>query len=216
MALGRLRAVFGVDVHKVNEVTDRSNAMYSGFSGDPGTYANPPIALSDFKLLITNVVTAQQSVKTRTLGAREKRDVELGLLLTGMEVERAFVQALADANPAKAAALITGTGLVVAGTAGRNKPLLGLRNGKQSGTVICDANVGQLVGPDAKYPTGRRYFNWEYTVDGGKTFVNALSTPRSRTTITGLTPLTTVGVRVSVTDSEGPGPWSQIVTILVL
>jgi hypothetical protein len=216
MALGRLRAVFDINVQKVTEVTDRADAMYTGFSGDPGTYANPPIALSDFKLLITNVVTAQASVKARNIGAREKRDVELGLLLTGMEVERGFVQALADANPAKAAALITGAGLVVGGTAGHNKPLLGLRNGKQSGTVICDANVGLLITPDAKYPTGSRYFNWEYTVDGGKTFVSALSTPRSRTTLTGLTPLTTVGVRVSVTDSEGPGLWSQVVTILVL
>ena len=32
----------------------------------------------------------------------------------------------------------------------------------------------------------------------------------------GLTPLTTVGVRVSMTNAEGPGEWSQVVTILVL
>ena len=29
-------------------------------------------------------------------------------------------------------------------------------------------------------------------------------------------PLATVGVRVSLTNGEGPGPWSQIVTILVV
>lgn len=216
MALGRLRAVFDVDVKKVVEVTDRATAMHGGLSNDTSTYANPPIALPAFNGLIQNVITAQQQVRTRVIGARAKRDAELGLLLTGMEVERSFVQALADADPANAEVLITGAGLVVSGVGTYQKPMLGLRNGKQPGTVVCDANVGLLVGTDAKHPTERRYFNWEYTLDGGKSFVALRSTTRARTLLEGLPLLATVGVRVSMTNSEGPGPWSQVVTILVL
>ena len=66
---------------------------------------------------------------------------------------------------------------------------------------------------------GRRktFFNWQYTADGGKTFVTLPSTPRARTTVSGLTALSTYGFRVSVTNSDGvAGEWSQIVSFLVL
>jgi hypothetical protein len=133
-----------------------------------------------------------------------------------MQIERMFIQALADANPSHAEALITNGGLVVAAPPGYTKDLLTLRNGKQSGTVTCEANVKLLVGTGAKHPHESRYFNWEQTLDGGKTFTTLLSTTRGKTLIQGLTPLTTVGVRVSMTNSEGAGEWSQIVSILVL
>jgi hypothetical protein len=98
----------------------------------------------------------------------------------------------------------------------RAKALLTLRNGKQWGSVTCDANVGLLVGAEALHPTESRYFNWQYTLDCAKTLVTLPPTTRGKTLIQGLPPLATVGVRVSLTNSEGPGPWSQWVTILVL
>ena len=54
------------------------------------------------------------------------------------------------------------------------------------------------------------------TLDGEKTFVGLPSTPVGKATLSGLTPLATVGVQVSVTVNEQPqGPWSQTVSILV-
>lgn len=216
MKLGRLRAVFGIDVHKIVEVQARAQAMYDGLAADPATYASPTLPLPAFEALIQNLSAAQPAVKTRVLGAREKRDVQRGLLLTGMGIERTFVQALADANPTHAAALITNAGLVVATSPVHHKALLTLRNGKQSGTVTCDANVGLLVGAGATHPTANRCFNWQYTLDGSKSFITMLSTSGCKTLIQGLTPLATVGVRVSLSNAQGPGEWSQVVTILVL
>ena len=215
MSFNRLRAVYGINFSKIVDVEARAQAMHDGFAADPATYANPPLALPDFQGLILNLGTAQQAVKTRVVGAREKRDVQRGLLFTGMELERTFVQALADANRAHAAALITNAGLLVVASPVHSKAALTLRNGKQSGIVTCDANVGLLVGAGASHPAASRYFNWEYTVDGSKTFITLLSTTKGKTVIQGLTPLTTVGVRVSMTNDEGPGAWSQVVTILV-
>ncbi len=58
--------------------------------------------------------------------------------------------------------------------------------------------------------------NWQYTADGGKTFVNAPSTPTGKTLVSGLTPLTAYGFRVSVTGSNGvAGEWSPLVTFVV-
>jgi hypothetical protein len=216
MSLGRLRAVFGIDIRRISAVMTRAQGMYDGLEGDPSTYANPTLPLPAFLDLIANLGKAQQAVKTRVVGAREKRDVQHGLLLTGMETERMFVQSLADANPSCAASLITSAGLVVATAPVHVKAMLTLRNGKQSGSVRCEAHVALLIGAGAKHPTEKRYFGWQYTTDGGKTFVTMVPTPAGKVVIEGLTPLTTVGVRVNMTNSEGPGDWSQLVTILVL
>jgi hypothetical protein len=190
--------------------------MYNGMNDDQVTYANPPIPLPAFLSLITNVTTTQQAVRTRVLGARENRDAALGYLLTGMGVERTFIEALANANPSRGAAIITNGGLVLAGTGVHTKPLLALKNGKQSCTITCIANVGLLVGAGTNHPSQRWFLNWQITLDGGKTFSTLPSTTLCKTLVTGLTPLTTVGVRVSLTNAEGPGEWSQGVTILVL
>jgi hypothetical protein len=58
-------------------------------------------------------------------------------------------------------------------------------------------------------------FNWQYSVDGGKTFVSAPSTPLASTEIQGLPTMTTVMFRVSVLVSRTPGEWSQAVALFV-
>jgi len=216
MKLNRLRAAFGIDITKVPSVLVRAQAMHDGMADDPVTYANPTLPLPAFQGLIVSCGTAQQAVKTRVVGSREKRDVQFGNLLTGMETERSFIQSLANSNASQAASIITNAGLVVAAFPVHVKALLTLRNAKQSGSVTCEAHVALLVGPGAKHPTEKRYFGWQYTVDGGKTFTTMVPTPTGKTAIHGLAPLTTVGVRVNLTNSEGPGDWSQTVTILVL
>ncbi|MFO0762919.1 MAG: fibronectin type III domain-containing protein [Byssovorax sp.] len=216
MSIGRLRAIYGVNIHKITEVQARAQAMYDGLAADPVTYPKPTLPLPAFKALIQDLALAQQAVKTRVLGAREKRDAKRGLLFTGMEIERTFVQSLADADPAQAAALITNAGLVVAAIPTHTKAPLILRNGKQPGSVLCDANVGLLVGAGGKHPTQHRFFNWQYTVNGSGSFIALPPTSKGTTLVEGLTPLTMVGVRVSMTNGEGPGEWSQAVSILVL
>ena len=64
--------------------------------------------------------------------------------------------------------------------------------------------------------TKKSCLNWQLTSDGGKTFVNLPSTPKAKTTVTGLTPAMTYGFRASVTGSDGTiGAWSQVVSLIV-
>jgi hypothetical protein len=215
MSLSRVRAVFGVNLKKVTAVVARAEAMDSGMGSDTVTYANPNPPLSAFKVLITNVTTSQPAVQARTVGAKETRDVQLRLLIAGMESERLYIQSLADANAARAAEIIRNAGLMIAALPIHTKLLLVLRNGAKEGTVVCDANVGLLVGADAKHPHAARFFGWEYSVDGGKSFVAAPTTAYGKTLLTGLTPLTMVGVRVNITILGVTSPWSDVATILV-
>jgi hypothetical protein len=215
MNLRRVRGILNVNKYDMPAVLNRGQAMYNGFEGDPATYASPTLALPAFLVLIQNASAAQQLALLRGKGAAGARDVQRDLLFTGMEIERMFVQSLADATPSRAVALIENAGLVVAQFPVHNKAILALANGNPSGTVNCAANVGLLMGAGAPMPTQGRFFNWEYTLDGSKTFISLLPTTRSKTTISNLTPLTMVGVRVNLNTSAGPGPWSQVVTILV-
>jgi hypothetical protein len=215
MSLHRVRAVFGVTMNKVAAVVGRAEAMDGGMGSDPSTYANPNPALPAFQTLITNVTSAQTAVRTRVVGAAATRDVLLQLLIGGMETERQYIQGLADANQSRAVQIIQNAGLVVAAASAYTKLLLVLRNGAQAGSVACDANVGMLIGAGAKHPYAARFYGWQYTVDGAKTFVTAPTTANGKTLLTGLTPLTVVGVRVNITLLGVTGEWSDVATITV-
>jgi hypothetical protein len=213
----RPRAILGVDKTDIPQVLSRAQLMHDTMAADDVTYASPDPPLPAYQILIQNVAVAQQRVKTHVVGAAAERDVERDLLYTGMGTQRMYVQTLADAAGARAVALIQNAGLLVAELPLTTKPLLKLRRGTPSGTVIAATNVGLLLAtsPSAT-PRANRFFNWEATFDGGQTFAARPSTNRGKTTLTNLLPLTTVGVRVNLNDADGPGAWSQVVSILVL
>jgi hypothetical protein len=215
MSIGRFRAVFGVDMRVVLAVVGRAELMARGMELDPATYAKPSPPLPAFNDLIANVTKAQTVVRTRVVGAAATRDGHLGALVGGMESERLYIQSLADADRAHAVQIIQNAGLVVAGSPGRTKLLLVLRPGPQPGSVVCDANVGMLVGAGAKHPYAARFYGWQYTVDGGKTFVTSPTTGTGKTLLTGLPLLIEIGVRVNVTISGVTTDWSDVATIML-
>jgi hypothetical protein len=211
----RYRVTMDVEKTDVPKVITRAQLNYNGMNNDKVTYASPNPALPAYLILINNVVSAEQQVKTRVIGAAATRNIQRDVLYTAMQSQRMYVQSLADASPELAVALIQNAGFIVGDPQLHAKPLLGLKLGKLSGTVIATANVGLLVaGAQLAKPNAFRFFNWQSTLDG-KTFANLPSTTKGTTTLTNLTPLTTVGVRVNLNTDDGPGEWSQVVYILV-
>jgi hypothetical protein len=93
-----------------------------------------------------------------------------------------------------------------------SKPFLQATQSNPSSPVHVIANVGALTG----HTSGSVFFNWQYSGDGGKTWIPAPSTPQGDTYVADVTPMVTYSFRVSVTDSKGPGAWSQVVALLVL
>jgi hypothetical protein len=53
------------------------------------------------------------------------------------------------------------------------------------------------------------------SADGGKTWTAVRSTSNARANLSGVTPATTIGVEVCISDSHGTAEWSQMVTLLV-
>jgi hypothetical protein len=216
MGARRIRAILDVNRTEYPAVIVRGQTMHDKMDADTATYAAPSPLLPAFLTLIQSAAACQQAVSARASGTTAARDVAIGLLITAMESERMYVQSLADASPSRAVLIIENAGLVVAGVPLHPKAILSLSTtGQPSGCVACEANVALLVGAGSKMPTQSRFYNWEYTVDGAKTFIAAPPTSRARTVLQNLTPLTMVGVRVNLNNSDGPGPWSQVVSILV-
>jgi hypothetical protein len=210
-----LLAALGARKKNVPDVIERAQAMSSGFAAHAADYPALSPSLAAFQILLANLVAAQQGVPARTLGAAAARDVERDLLWTAMKCECAYVQSLVESTPARGFSLIQNAGLVVVTRALYTKPLLALTLGTQPGTVACEANLSLLVGTGTAKPRQKRCLNWQYTLDGAKTFVSAGSTPGCKTVLTGLPSLTVVGVRVGLNNMHDVGAWSQVVTILV-
>ena len=117
------------------------------------------------------------------MGLAAERDVQRDLLVSGMKRELSFVQALADADRLRAVSLIVNAGLLVAAPTVYAKAPLTLKLGTPPGTVLCYANVGLLVRAGGHRPRGERVIQWDYTVNGGETFVSAPSTPGGKTVL---------------------------------
>lgn len=210
----RPRPVMKVDTNDPIEVMAKSKVMTTGIGGSPGIFATPSPALSAIINQTAAVDKAQVLVSTRALGSAEARDVQLGLLVGLLQSATLYVQTVADACPTRLAAVeaIKAAGLDVAGASSYVKALLAATQGQPGGPVALVANATAL---DPGKHT-RRCFTWEYTPDGGKTFVTLPPTPRARTSVANLTALTVYGFRVAVTLSDGVmGPWSPIVNLVV-
>lgn len=61
----------------------------------------------------------------------------------------------------------------------------------------------------------RSFYEWQYSTDGGHTWVVVPSTLQARTTVSGLTPGATVQFRVRPVTKTGEGDWSQPTSLIV-
>jgi hypothetical protein len=81
-----------------------------------------------------------------------------------------------------------------------------------------DAKQGPLSGTakvTAVAAGPRSSHEWQYSTDGGKTWVNAPTTIQAKTVITGLAAGATVQFRYRPVTKTGEGDWSQPASLLV-
>jgi hypothetical protein len=72
--------------------------------------------------------------------------------------------------------------------------------------------TAKLVAPSAGH---RVSYEWEYSVDGGKTWTLATPTMKTRTTVSGLPSTTVVLFRYRAVTTTGTSDWSAPVSMTV-
>ncbi len=189
---------------KVPALIQVAQAIVKAMTGNPAFPAPSP-TLAQVSAAITALSTAETAALSRTKGAVLVRNGARTALLTLLKQLRAYVQATADADVENSASIIASAGAAVRKTPVRPPRAFLATPGAVAGSA-------KVVVPAA---SRRASYDWEYSVDGGKTWVQAPSTLTARTTLTGLPSGTTVEFRYRALTKTGEGDWSQPTSLLV-
>ena len=182
-----------------------ARAIVAALTSNKASFPNPDPSLSTVSTAITDLDTAQAAVAARTKGAVPGRNQKRATLVTLLVQLKAFVQKMVDADPLHAAELVQSAAMVVKKVPVQAKRVFGARQGAVSGAVdLTTATAG-----------GRAFYEWSWSIDGGKTWQSALATLQSRTTLTGLQPGTTYAFRARSVTKTGATDWTQPVTLIV-
>jgi hypothetical protein len=209
----RARGVLKINNNRTTSVVGRANAMCTGIDDNSSQFSNPPIPTSAVQAQVVVVNKCEVVAATRAHGAAAARNVQRTTLVGMMVTDLAYIQGVADkcVTWEQSVATLLAGGVLVAVVPIHVKGILEIKQGPTPGSVTLDANLGMLTAG----LKGKFFFNWESTLDS-KSFVTLPSTPNHLTVVSNLTPLTSYGFRVSVTNAAGVlQPWSQVVYFLV-
>jgi len=181
-----------------------AQSVVTAMTGNP-SFPSPVPALTAVAAAIAALHSAESAVLTRTKGMAEVRNDKRATLVNLMQQLRGYVQAVADADVETAATVIRSAGIAVKKVPPRRPSTFAANQGAVSGSA-------KLVAPSA----GRRTsYEWQYSTDGGKTWLVAPTTVHARTTVSGFTPGASVEFRYRPVTEAGEGDWSQTVQLIV-
>ncbi len=165
----------------------------------------PNSVLAAFIAALTKYDAAATVAKTRAKGTIPARNVARGDFVAGLHALRAQVQSVADANPENAEAIITSAAMSVKKVPVHKPRAFEARQRPVSGSVEL---LTKSAGPRSAY-------DWQYSVDGGKTWTDVTSTLQAKTVINGLPVATNVMFRYRVLTKSGKSDWSNPTSLLV-
>jgi hypothetical protein len=173
-------------------------------TGNPA-FPNPTPPLAAIAAAASELHAAQTAALTRAKGAAAARNEKRTALVQLLVHLKAYIQSQADANPENAASIIEGAGVALRIPRPRAARVFMAKPGVVSGTaVIVAASAGQ-----------RASYEWEQSLDGGKTWTVLPPTMQAKTSVAGLQPATTVQFRYRSVTKSGPSDWSAPVSLLV-
>lgn len=183
-----------------------AKAIGAALAAHPGLFPSPVPSLAKLASDTTALDNAQAVVATRVKGSVEARNAARVTLVATLNALRAYVQTVCDADPANAPTTAQNAGMSTRPPPSHNKPALSAKpNPKTSGSVDVSAKV-----------TAKGSHEWQFSTDGGKTYVSCPPTTQAKTTITGLTPGSTVLVRHRAVTKTGPDNWGDPVSLVVV
>jgi hypothetical protein len=208
----RLRAVvkYG-NKYNVTPLLVLLMAIHDKMLANASTFPNPTVSLAAYLDQLNAAAAQNAATKNRIPGAKTQRTAAVALALGMTEQLVKYVQSLADkaSPPEQAAVIIESAGMKVAGSSTYVRPIIKVKQ-LQSGNVKLTAAASQLS-------TAKRskIYGWQYSLDGGKTWVSVASTSVANTVIGGLPPQSSVAFRVMVTTTKVVGEWSQSIVAFV-
>jgi hypothetical protein len=168
-------------------------------------FPNPSPPLADLRNAIDELQLAHARTRLRTPGAVDSRNERLGILDALLGLLRAHVQGIADLDPPRGRAIIRSAGFGLRKAQKRKRACFRARPGAEPGTVI-------VVAPAA---AKRASYDWEYSLDRGRTWKALPSTLQARTSLSFLPAQSVVELRYRAITQAGQGAWSGPIAIFV-
>ena len=144
----------------------------------------------------------QKSARRGGKGVAKLRDVALRRVHNKMNVLKAYVQSVANAE-AEPEAIVLSAGMNAKKPSTRTKLPVDVKHGGAPGRVVLDAKA---------LPQPVQY-HWQMSTDQ-QAWTDLPATFKTKTTVDGLTPATVYSFRLQTVTNNGPSEWSSPVTIL--
>jgi hypothetical protein len=169
------------------------------------SFPNPAPSLAAVTAAIDDLHVAETAALARTKGAVATRNDKRAALILLLKQLGGYIQTTADASAENGAAVIESAGIAVRKTPTRLARAFAAKPGPVSGTAKVLATVA-----------GRRAsYEWQYSSDGGKTWITAPATLQAKTTIAGLSLGATVLFKYRPVTKAGEGDWSQPASLVI-
>jgi hypothetical protein len=194
-------------LRKLGNFVEKARAIVLNMTNNAALFPSPTPALAIVTTHITALETAEDVAKLHSPGSVNARNLAYNQVLEDLHDLTGYVQSLADAteNAESAMELIHSSGLTVKHKGMHVKPLLNVKSTGVSGNV-------ELV---ARASAKREANEWQMSLDG-LIWTNLPGTLEAKTTVTGLTPGTTIHFRHRpILKGTSPANWSQIVSLLI-
>jgi hypothetical protein len=159
--------------------------ILKAMTGNP-TFPSPTPPLTTVASAVSDLQVAETAaVTTRAKGTVATRNEKRAALVALLDQLRSYVQSIADATPENAPSIIESAGLAIKKTPVHAPRVFSAKPATVSGSV-------KLTAPNA----GKRAaYLWQYSTDGGKTWLDVSPTLQAKTNVTGLPAGTTVEFR---------------------
>ena len=178
--------------------------IIKGLTGN-AAIPNPTPTVAALTTALDELETAETGALARTKGAVTIRNEKRAALLSLLQLLKASVQTTADASAQNGASIIESAGIAVRKTPVRPARVFAAKPAPVTGTAKV---IAPSAGPRASY-------EWEYSIDGGKTWVTLPVTLQAKTSVSGLVPGSTVQFKYRPVTKTGEENWSAQISMLV-
>jgi hypothetical protein len=183
-----------------------ARAIVQAMDANKKTFANPSPALAVITTAADDLEVAQSEVKAGAKNAVPARNAKAGVLVNLLDAEKAYVQQIANAaDPAQAVDIIQSAAMNVKHVGVPRPRTFAAKAGPVSGSAKV---VAPWAGP-------RSFYEWQFSADGGKTWVALPSTVQAHVVATSLQPGVVHAFRYRTVTRSGVSDWSEPTTLLV-
>jgi hypothetical protein len=172
---------------------------------DSPHFSSPAPTLAVVTAAISDLQAAEAAALSGLKGAAVTRNGKRNALAVILQQLRSYVQLVADAAGDSGLEIIESAGFAVRKQPVRKPRVFAAKPGPSSG-------VATVIAATSAH---RASYEWEYSTDGGKTWVESPPTLQAKTTIADLVPGSTVQFRYRGVTRTGAADWSAPVSLTI-